>query len=93
MNFDFLCDFNDEAYEIALQIEDEVTISPASIKTYATTFLECIVDSMILKSGKGDDVSPYDSFTEKVKKLSYNRIIEYSFKTQLINAYWLNMVY
>ena len=47
--FDFLKNFNSEAYEIALQIEDEVTTSPASIKTYATTFLECIVD-MLLQS-------------------------------------------
>ena len=86
--FDFLKNFNSEAYEIALQIEDEVTTSPASIKTYATTFLECIVDDMLLKSGN-DNINPLANFTPKVKKLSMFGIIKYSFETQLINAYKL----
>ena len=87
--FDFLKNFNPEAYEIALQIEDEVTISPASIKTYATTFLECIVDDMLLKSGN-KNINPMANFTPKVKKLSMFGVIKYSFETQLINAYKLS---
>lgn len=87
--FDFLKNFNSEAYEIALQIEDEVTTSPASIKTYATTFLECIVDDMLLKSGNMKNIKPMTNFTPKVKKLSYFGVIKYSFETQLINAYKL----
>ena len=87
--FDFLKNFNPEAYEIALQIEDEVTTSPASIKTYATTFLECIVDDMLLKSGNKNNVKPTANFTPKVKKLSMFDVIKYSFETQLINAYKL----
>ena len=86
--FDFLINFNPEAYEIALQIEDEITTSPASIKTYATTFLECIVDDMLLKSGN-KNINPYANFTPKVKKLSMFGVIKYSFETQLINAYKL----
>lgn len=86
--FDFLKNFNSEAYEIALQIEDEVTVSPASIKTYATTFLECIVDDMLMKSGNGN-VSPYASFSSKVEKLRMFDVIKYSFQTQLISAYKL----
>ena len=86
--FDFLKNFNSEAYEIALQIEDEVTTSPASIKTYATTFLECIVDDMLLKSGN-KNINPMANFTPKVKKLSMFGVIKYSFETQLINAYKL----
>ena len=86
--FDFLKNFNPEAYEIALQIEDEVTTSPASIKTYATTFLECIVDDMLLKSGN-KNINPLANFTPKVKKLSMFGVIKYSFETQLINAYKL----
>ena len=86
--FDFLKNFNSEAYEIALQIEDEITTSPASIKTYATTFLECIVDDMLLKSGN-KNINPYANFTPKVKKLSMFGVIKYSFETQLINAYKL----
>ena len=86
--FDFLKNFNSEAYEIALQIEDEITTSPASIKTYATTFLECIVDDMLLKSGN-KNTNPYANFTPKVKKLSMFGVIKYSFETQLINAYKL----
>lgn len=84
--FDFLKNFNSEAYEIALQIEDEITISPASIKTYATTFLECIVDDILLKSGK-NKISPYASFSSKVQKLRMFNVIKYSFQTQLIDAY------
>ena len=87
--FDFLKNFNPEAYEIALQIEDEVTTSPASIKTYATTFLECIVDDMLVKSGNKNKVKPTANFTPKVKKLSMFDVIKYSFETQLINAYKL----
>lgn len=86
--FDFLKNFNPEAYEIALQIEDEVTTSPASIKTYATTFLECIVDDMLIKSGNAN-INPMANFTPKVKKLSMFGVIKYSFETQLINAYKL----
>lgn len=86
--FDFLKNFNSDAYEIALQIEDEITTSPASIKTYATTFLECIVDDMLLRSGN-KNVNPYANFTPKVKKLSSFDVIKYSFETQLINAYKL----
>lgn len=86
--FDFLKNFNPEAYEIAMQIEDEVTTSPASIKTYATTFLECIVDDMLLKSGN-KNINPMANFTPKVKKLSLFGVIKYSFETQLINAYKL----
>ena len=86
--FDFLNNFNPEAYEIALQIEDEIINSPASIKTYATTFLECIVDDMLLKSGN-KNINPYANFTPKVKKLSMFGVIKYSFETQLINAYKL----
>lgn len=86
--FDFLKNFNGEAYDIALQIEDEITTSPASIKTYATTFLECIVDDMLLKSGN-KNINPYANFTPKVKKLSMFNVIKYSFETQLINAYKL----
>lgn len=86
--FDFLKNFNSEAYEIALQIEDEVTTSPASIKTYATTFLECIVDDMLLKSGN-KNINPLANFTPKVKKLAMFGVIKYSFETQLINAYKL----
>ena len=87
--FDFLRDFNNDAYEIALQIEDEVTVSPASIKTYATTFLECIVDDMLFKSGNRSNINPMASFTSKVKKLTMFNVIKYSFETQLINAYKL----
>ena len=86
--FDFLKNFNSEAYEIALQIEDEVTTSPASIKTYATTFLECIVMDMLIKSGNGN-INPMATFTAKVKKLSMFNVIKYSFETQLLNAYKL----
>ena len=86
--FDFLKNFNSEAYEIALQIEDEVTTSPASIKTYATTFLECIVMDMLVKSGNGN-INPMATFTAKVKKLSMFNVIKYSFETQLLNAYKL----
>ena len=86
--FDFLKNFNPEAYEITLQIDDEITTSPASIKTYSTTFLECIVDDMLLKSGN-KNINPYANFTPKVKKLSMFGVIKYSFETQLINAYKL----
>ena len=87
--FDFLKNFNNDAYEIALQIEDEVTTSPASIKTYATTFLECIVDDMLSKSGSDVKINSRANFTPKVKKLSMFGVIKYSFETQLINAYKL----
>ena len=86
--FDFLESFNYEAYEIAMQIEDEVISSPASVKTYATTFLECIVDDMLLKSGN-KNINPLANFTPKVKKLSMFGVIKYSFETQLITAYKL----
>ena len=87
-NFDFLKDFNPEAYDIALQIEDEVTISPGSIKSYATTFLECIVDDMLVKTGN-KDIIHRANYTPKVKKLSEFGHIKYSFESMLINAYKL----
>ena len=85
-NFDFLEGFNDEAYEIALQIEDEITTSPASIKTYATQFLECIVDDMLFRSGN-NDIIPTATFSPKVEKLKYFEVIKYSFASMLLNAY------
>ena len=87
-NFDFLNGFNDEAYEIAIQIEDEITTSPASIKTHATGFLECIVDDMLLKTGNKDIIKK-TTYSPKVQKLKEFDHIKYSFESMLLNAYQL----
>ena len=86
--FDFLKDFNSEAYELALRIEDEITVSPASIKTHGTMFLECIVDDMLRRSGNGN-TKGYATFSSQVRKLKEFDVIKYSFASQLINAYKL----
>jgi len=85
-NFDFLNGFNDEAYEIALQIEDEITTSPASVMNYATGFLECIVDDMLKKTGNGDIINRA-TYSPKVQKLKEFEHIKYSFESMLLNAY------
>ena len=87
-NFDFLKNFNPDTYNLALLIEEHILTSPAAVKSYATTFLENIVNDMLEKTGHKIE-NPYVVYSMRVQKLSEFAVIDYKFKTMLLNAYKL----
>lgn len=87
-NFDFLKDFNKNAYILACRIEKTIYTAPQAVKADATSFLECIVNDMLNKTGHGID-NPYIEFHKRVDKLYEFRIITHTYKTKLLKAYQL----
>jgi hypothetical protein len=87
-NFNYLKKFNPDAYDLAVLIEEQIIMSPAAVKSYATTFLEDIVNDMLEKTGHKIE-NPYVVFSMRVQKLSEFAVIDYKFKTLLLNAYKL----
>jgi len=84
--FDYLKDFNHDAYVFATDINREVTYSPGAVKAHATSLLENIVGDMLVKSGN-KIVNPRVKFHMKVEKLYTFDIISYRFKNKLLSAY------
>ena len=84
--FEYLKDFNNDAYVFANDINREVTYSPGAVKAHATSLLENIVGDMLQKSGH-KVLNPRVKFHMKVEKLYTFDIISYRFKSQLLSAY------
>ena len=86
--YEYLKDFNRDAYVFATDINKEVTYSPGAVKAHATSLLENIVGDMLEKSGN-KIANPRVKFHMKVEKLYVFEIISHRFKTRLLNAYKL----
>lgn len=84
--FEYLKEFNHDAYVFASDIDREVSYSPGAVKAHATSLLENIVGDMLEKSGN-KIANPRVKFHMKVEKLYTFEIISYRFKTRLLNAY------
>ena len=86
--FEYLKDFNHDAYVFACDINREVTYSPGAVKAHSTSLLENIVNDMLERSGNRI-ANPRVKFHMKVQKLYDFEVISYKFKTQLLNTYKL----
>ena len=86
--FEYLKDFNHDAYVFASDINREVTYSPGAVKAHATSLLENIVGDMLVKSGNRI-ANPRVKFHMKVEKLYTFDIISHKFKRDLLSAYGL----
>lgn len=86
--FEYLKEFNHDAYVFATDIDREVTYSPGAVKAHATSLLENIVGDMLERSGNNIS-NPRVKFHMKVEKLYTFEIISHRFKKRLLNAYKL----
>ena len=84
-NFDFLRDYDEKLYKSAIKIEESVSTSPAAVKTYATPFLERVLDLLMMEMGQRfNSRKDYYYQLDAVKR---EGIIKGGFKERIYGAY------
>ena len=85
-SFDFLKNFNNELYEIAVKLEEDVLESPRAVTADATLFLENLVKDIYRLSQKKLERNLI-SFYKKIDNLYRLGVISYIYKKKLQDAY------
>lgn len=85
-NFDFLKDFNNELYEIGVNLEKDVITTPRAVTADATIFLEELVKDIYEKSNS-HLASNLITFNKKINNLYRLGVISYVYKNKLQEAY------
>ncbi|WP_461463214.1 PHD finger domain-containing protein [Methanobrevibacter sp.] len=86
-NFDFLKTYDDDLYRLGNKIEESISTSPAAVKTYATPFLERVLELLMVNCKH--NFNSREKFYYKLDAVYREGKIAYNFKQKIYNAYKL----
>ena len=86
-NFDFLKDYDRDLYNLGNLIEENIRVSPASITTYATPFLERVLVLLMEETGRA--YNSRKTFYHQLDGVCREGVISRGFKQRIYDAYLL----
>ena len=86
-NFDFLKNYDEELYKAGINIENNVNTSPAAVLSYATPFLERVLE--LLMAEIGQKFNRRKEFYYQLDAVHRAGKIKYGFKQTIYGAYQL----